>query len=99
MQDGPCLSPYRHLKGDGAKGGSSGHILNRRFVTLLELQNGLEGATQTCALCSASPVSLLVGCAWDDVTAACFTFLAVKVNPLWIEAGGKSRHLESIFFG
>lgn len=30
------------------QGGSSGHLLNRRFVTLQELQNGLEGATKTC---------------------------------------------------
>lgn len=52
MQDGPCLSPYRHLKVDGAacgaKGASSGHLLSTRFVTLQELQKGLEGATKTC---------------------------------------------------
>lgn len=38
VQAGPCLSPYRHLKVDGAacgaRGASSGHLLNRRFVTL-----------------------------------------------------------------
>lgn len=35
------------------------------------------------SLGSASLVCLLVGCVRDDVTAACLTFLGVKVNALW----------------
>lgn len=49
---------------------------------------------------SASLACLLMGCVWDDVTAACLTFLGVKVSAVWgVGEGGKSRHLESIFFG